>query len=108
MPIINFFQEIKCKLWHLKRTSIIALGTVYNSPGKQMLHNKQLPKGCYKVSIDQSLVDAACLPDVGKNGFKTLKDSVGCFVAWPKNQVIFDEKVHPCVLSTYIYIILHI
>nr|GFA47593.1 hypothetical protein [Tanacetum cinerariifolium] len=40
--------------------------------GKQMLHNKELPKDCYKVSIDTSLVDAACIPDVGNNGFKTV------------------------------------
>ncbi|GJU20113.1 putative reverse transcriptase domain-containing protein [Tanacetum coccineum] len=42
-----------------------------------MLHNKELPKDCYKVSIDTSLVDAACIPDVGNNGFKTVKDAVG-------------------------------
>ncbi|GJR26010.1 hypothetical protein Tco_1102242 [Tanacetum coccineum] len=89
--------------------------------GKQMLHNKQPPKDCYKVSIDTSLVDAACIPDVGNNGFKTVKDAVGgffcmakgssgfrskgyikCqnsmdavggFFAWPKDQVVFDPKV---------------
>ncbi|GKG00197.1 hypothetical protein Tco_0301887, partial [Tanacetum coccineum] len=41
-----------------------------------MLHNKELPKDCYKVSIDTSLVDAACILDVGNNGFKTVKDAV--------------------------------
>ncbi|GJX76120.1 hypothetical protein Tco_0322931 [Tanacetum coccineum] len=41
------------KLWHLKKTNIIVEGTVYNSDGKIMLHNKALPKDCYKVSIDQ-------------------------------------------------------
>ncbi|GJT47203.1 hypothetical protein Tco_0955918 [Tanacetum coccineum] len=51
------------------------------SDGKQMLHNKELPKDCYKVSIDTSLVDAACIPDVGNNGFKTVKDAVGGFFA---------------------------
>ena len=72
-----------------------------------MLHNKLLPNDCYKVSIDKSLVDAACIPDIGNNGFKTVKDAVGGFCAWPKNQVIIDEEV--CTfLSTYIYIILHI
>nr|GEV45160.1 hypothetical protein [Tanacetum cinerariifolium] len=45
--------------------------------GKQMLHNKELLKDCYKVSIDTSLVDAACIPDVGNNGFKTVEDAVG-------------------------------
>ncbi|GJU06595.1 hypothetical protein Tco_1123025 [Tanacetum coccineum] len=38
-----------------------------------MLHNKELLKDCYKVSIDTSLVDTACIPDVGNNGFKTVK-----------------------------------
>ncbi|GJR58815.1 transposase, Ptta/En/Spm, transposase, Tnp1/En/Spm-like protein [Tanacetum coccineum] len=53
------------KLWHLKKTTIIAEGTVYKSDGKIMLHNKALPKDCYKVSIDKSLVDATFIPDVG-------------------------------------------
>ncbi|GJR72744.1 hypothetical protein Tco_0085109 [Tanacetum coccineum] len=60
-----------------------------------MLHNKQLLKDCYKVSIDTSLVDAACIPDVGNNGFKTVKDAVGGFFAWPKDQVVFDPKATP-------------
>ncbi|GJU51571.1 hypothetical protein Tco_1221126, partial [Tanacetum coccineum] len=75
---------IKCKLWHLKKSTIIALGTVYKTDGKQMLHIKELPKDCYKVLIDTSLVDAACIPDVGNNGFKIVKDAVGDFFAWPK------------------------
>ncbi|GJT45395.1 hypothetical protein Tco_0954110 [Tanacetum coccineum] len=75
------------KLWHLKKTTIIAEGTVYKSDGKIMLHNKALPKDCYKVSIDKSLVDAAFIPDVGSNGCTTVLDAVGGFVAWPKNQV---------------------
>ncbi|GJR05021.1 hypothetical protein Tco_0528005 [Tanacetum coccineum] len=62
------------KLWHLKKTTIIAEGTVYKSDGKIMLHNKALPKDCYKVSIDKSLVDAAFIPDVGK---KRLHNSFG-------------------------------
>ncbi|GJQ91101.1 hypothetical protein Tco_0002240 [Tanacetum coccineum] len=58
-------------LWHLKKTTIIAEGTVYKSDGKIMLHNKALPKDCYKVSIDKSRVDAAFIPDVGSNGCTT-------------------------------------
>ncbi|GKB93667.1 hypothetical protein Tco_0979804 [Tanacetum coccineum] len=63
--------------------------------GKQILHNKELPKDCYKVSVDKSLVDAACIPDVGNNGFKTVKEAVGGFFAWPKDQVVFDPKSTP-------------
>ncbi|GKC27159.1 hypothetical protein Tco_1034453 [Tanacetum coccineum] len=85
----------KCKLWHLKKSNIVALGTVCMSAGKQMLHNQALPNDCYKVSIDSSLVDAACIPDVGNNGLKTVKDGVGGFFAWPKNQVVLDEEVTP-------------
>nr|GEU35832.1 hypothetical protein [Tanacetum cinerariifolium] len=85
----------KCKLWHLKKLNIVALGTVYKSDGKQMLHNQALPNDCYKVSIDSSLVDATCIPDVGNYGLKTVKDGVGGFFAWPKNQVVLDEKVTP-------------
>ncbi|GJU26676.1 reverse transcriptase domain-containing protein [Tanacetum coccineum] len=66
----------KCKLWHLKKSNIVALGTVYKSAGKQILHNQALLNDCYKVSIDSSLVDAACIPDVGNNGLKTVKDGV--------------------------------
>ncbi|GKA14245.1 transposase, Ptta/En/Spm, transposase, Tnp1/En/Spm-like protein [Tanacetum coccineum] len=69
-------RAIKCKLWHLKKSTIIALGTVYKTDGKQMLHNKELLKDCYKVSVDKSLVDASCIPDVGNNGFKTVKDAL--------------------------------
>ncbi|GKB83072.1 hypothetical protein Tco_0949967 [Tanacetum coccineum] len=65
----------KCKLWHLKKSNIVSLDTVYMSDGKQMLHNQALPNDCYKVSIDSSLVDAACIPDVGNNGLKTVKDA---------------------------------
>ncbi|GJU53492.1 transposase, Ptta/En/Spm, transposase, Tnp1/En/Spm-like protein [Tanacetum coccineum] len=88
-------QAIKCKLWHLKKSTIIAEGTVYKSDGKIMLRNKALPKDCYKVSIDKSLVDAAFIPDVGNNGCITVLDAVGGFVAWPKNQVVLDPKATP-------------
>ncbi|GJW35382.1 hypothetical protein Tco_0058302 [Tanacetum coccineum] len=88
-------RAIKCKLWHLKKSTIIALGTVYKTDGKQMLLNKELPKDCYKVSIDTSLVDVACIPDVGNNGFKTVKDAVGGFFALPKDQVVFDPMATP-------------
>ncbi|GJZ36108.1 reverse transcriptase domain-containing protein [Tanacetum coccineum] len=80
---------------HLKKSTIIALGTAYKTDGKQMLHNKELPKDCYKVSVDKSLVDAACIPDVGNNGFKIVKDAVGGFFAWPKNQVVLAPKETP-------------
>ena len=89
---------IKCRLWHLKKTNIIAEGTVYISDGKIMLHNKALPNDCYKVSIDKSLVNAAFIPDVESNGCTTIFDAVGSFVAWPKDQVVLDPKVHTCVL----------
>ena len=58
-----------------------------------MLHNQQLPNDCYRVSIDQSLVDEEYIPDVGNNGSKTVKAIRGGFCAWPKDQVILDEEV---------------
>ncbi|GJR54995.1 hypothetical protein Tco_1405516 [Tanacetum coccineum] len=91
-PLQVLPQAIKYKLWHLKKTTIIALGTIYKTDEKQMLHNKELPKDYYKVLVDKSLVDAACIPDVGNNGFKTVNDAVGGFFAWPKNQVVLDPK----------------
>nr|GEX08497.1 hypothetical protein [Tanacetum cinerariifolium] len=78
-----------------QKSTIIALGTVYKTDGKQILHNKELLKDCYKVSIDTSLVDAGCIPDVGNNDFKIVKDAVGGFFAWPKDQVVFDPKATP-------------
>nr|GEX93439.1 hypothetical protein [Tanacetum cinerariifolium] len=66
-----------------------------NFDGKQMLHNQALPNDCYKVSINSSLVDAACIRDVGNIELKTVKDGVGGFFAWPKNQVALDEEVTP-------------
>nr|GEY24872.1 hypothetical protein [Tanacetum cinerariifolium] len=73
----NYQQyESKCKLWHLKKSHIVSLGTVYKSDGKQMMHNQALRNDCYKVSIDSLLVDAACIPDVGNNGLKIVKDGV--------------------------------
>ncbi|GKF74313.1 hypothetical protein Tco_0220645 [Tanacetum coccineum] len=73
------------KLWHLKKTTIIAEGTVYKSDGKIMLY----------MSIDKSLVAAAFIPDVGSNGCTTVLDAIGGFVAWPKNQVVLDPKATP-------------
>nr|GEU72312.1 retrovirus-related Pol polyprotein from transposon TNT 1-94 [Tanacetum cinerariifolium] len=54
-----------------------------------------LPHDCYKVSIDTSLVDVACIPNVGNNSLKTVKDAVGDFITWPKDQVVFDQKATP-------------
>nr|GEW00596.1 hypothetical protein [Tanacetum cinerariifolium] len=61
----------------------------------EIRYNQALLNNCYKVSIDSSLVDAACIPDVGNNGLKIVKDGVGGFFAWPKNQVVLGEEVTP-------------
>lgn len=77
-----------------------------------MIHNRLLPKNCYKVSVDKSLQDAACIPEIGGNGFKTVKEVCGGFVAWPKEKVILDDQVHTHVfyqpIYIYVYIISHI
>jgi hypothetical protein len=80
------------------------------SAGKQMLHNKPLPKDCYRVSIDKSLHDAAFIPDVGGSGFTTVMKALGGFYAWPKEQVILEDQVHTsiCFINLHIYIISHI
>nr|GEV94795.1 hypothetical protein [Tanacetum cinerariifolium] len=44
--------------------------------GLATLEKEMETRDCYKVSIDTSLVDAACIPDVRNNGFKTVKDAV--------------------------------
>ncbi|GJX90159.1 transposase, Ptta/En/Spm, transposase, Tnp1/En/Spm-like protein [Tanacetum coccineum] len=45
--------------------------------------------------METRVMDAACIPDVGNNSFKTVKDVVGGFFAWPKNQVVLDPKATP-------------
>ncbi|GKA23305.1 hypothetical protein Tco_0709267 [Tanacetum coccineum] len=75
--------------------NVSSLLVLPQTDGKQILHNKELPKDCYKVLVDDSLVDAACIPDVGNNSFKTVKDAVGSFFAWPKDQVVFNPKATP-------------
>ncbi|GJY70700.1 hypothetical protein Tco_0474403 [Tanacetum coccineum] len=50
---------------------------------------------CSSFSKLSLLVDAACIPDVGNNGLKIVKDGVGGFFTWPKNQVVLDEEVTP-------------
>ncbi|GJT73112.1 hypothetical protein Tco_1032398 [Tanacetum coccineum] len=90
-------QAIKCRLWHLKKTTIIAEGTVYKSDGKIMLHNKALPKDCYKVSIDKSLVDAAFIPDVGSNGCTTVLDAVGNTTKYHTNDHWLRTRTAPKV-----------
>nr|GEY94138.1 hypothetical protein [Tanacetum cinerariifolium] len=54
--LVTSEKASNCKLWHLKKSNIVALGTVYKSDGKQMLHNQALAYDCNKVSIDSSLV----------------------------------------------------
>nr|GEU54146.1 hypothetical protein [Tanacetum cinerariifolium] len=54
--LVTSEKASKCKLWHLKKSNIVALGN---------------------------------------NGLKTVKDGVGGFFAWPKNQVVLDEEVTP-------------
>ncbi|GJU71054.1 hypothetical protein Tco_1262459 [Tanacetum coccineum] len=69
--------------------------SIQKSNGLATLEKEIETRDCYKVSIDTSLVDAACIPDVGNNGFKTVKDAVGGFFAWPKDLVVFDPKATP-------------
>ncbi|GJZ82784.1 hypothetical protein Tco_0647957 [Tanacetum coccineum] len=73
---------------------------IHSLLGKTNVHYDATPQMfATKVSIDSSLVDAACIPDVGNNGLKTVKDGVGGFFAWPKNQVVLDEEVTPTTIQ---------
>ncbi|GJT06875.1 hypothetical protein Tco_0841337 [Tanacetum coccineum] len=75
-----------------QKSTIIVEGTIYKSDGKIMLHNKSLPKDCYKVSIDKSLVDAAFIPDVGNNGCTTVLVAVVVVVAMAKESSCLVSK----------------
>ncbi|KAL6550621.1 hypothetical protein OROMI_021109 [Orobanche minor] len=83
--------ERRCKLLHTSSRNIIAIGRVHIAAGRQLLNHKPLPQACYKVSIDKALVEAACIPDIPNNVFKTINDVLGFIVAWPKDQVIFFD-----------------
>ncbi|GJR40719.1 hypothetical protein Tco_1216403 [Tanacetum coccineum] len=50
--------------------------SIQKSNGLATLEKEMETRDCYKVSFDTSLVDAACIPDVGNNGFKTVKDAI--------------------------------
>ena len=78
---------------------------LYKTQGKQMLHHQPLPNDCYKVSIESSIVDAEFIPDVANNGKKTVKEGIGGFLAWPKDQVVIQEEVHiyMCFFNLHIY-----
>nr|GEU34715.1 retrotransposon protein, putative, Ty3-gypsy subclass [Tanacetum cinerariifolium] len=80
-------------------TTSTTTSIVYKTDRKRMLHKIELPKDCYKVSIDTSLVDASCIPDVGNNGFKTVKDvMVNTRQSTPKfSGLAFDEVVQRAV-----------
>ncbi|KAL6550642.1 hypothetical protein OROMI_021130 [Orobanche minor] len=84
-------MERRCKLLHTSSRNIIAIGRVHIAAGRQLLNHKPLPQACYKVSIDKALVEAACIPDIPNNVFKTINDVLGFIVAWPKDQVIFFD-----------------
>ncbi|GJV73212.1 hypothetical protein Tco_1493207 [Tanacetum coccineum] len=82
--LVTSEKASKCKLWHLKKSNIVALGTVYKSAGKQMLHNQALPNDCYKVSIDSSIVDAACISANSVNSAEPTLSSKPTNVEVPK------------------------
>ncbi|GJT03847.1 transposase, Ptta/En/Spm, transposase, Tnp1/En/Spm-like protein [Tanacetum coccineum] len=71
-------------------------GTLQVDQGTDAIH---LYRGI-RIRSNQSMsarvvTDRACIPDVGSNGCTTVLDAVGGFVAWPKNQVVFDQKATP-------------
>nr|GEY76535.1 hypothetical protein [Tanacetum cinerariifolium] len=91
---LTLTNAIKCKLWHFKKSTIIALGTINKTDEKQIHHKKELLKDCYKVSIDTSLVDAACILDVGNNDFKTVKDAIGGFLHGQRIKWFLIQRQH--------------
>lgn len=75
----------------------VANGKVYWSPVPQQLHGKAIPKGCYKVSIDEAIKPQAIIP-CDTAGITTVADGVGTFVAWPEHLIMCDQEV--CSLLT--------
>ncbi|GKC24577.1 hypothetical protein Tco_1026727 [Tanacetum coccineum] len=69
--------------------------SIQKSNGLATSEKEMETRDCYKVSVDKSLVDAACIPDVGNNVFKTVKDACLIHAAFVTIQMNVENKTAP-------------
>ncbi|CAI8614764.1 unnamed protein product [Vicia faba] len=95
---INFQHKFpegisSCQLYLSSPTyRLVGKGKVHNSSG-DLLHNRPLPDGHMKVSVDIALDMGALLPVPDIVAETTLlRDAIGSFVAWPSDLIFIDDQ----------------
>lgn len=84
-------QGLKCILYTLTKSNVVAYGRVYKSSKKQNLHGVPLQDDCYRVSVDNVVKPQAFLPNEIPDA-TLVGEALNNFVAWPKDLVkILDE-----------------
>lgn len=72
---------------------MVGKGKVYNT-SVEILHNKPLPTGCLKVSVDIAIETNAELPYPDDVSDATLVgEAIGSYVAWPSNLISVGYEV---------------
>ncbi|KAI5396095.1 hypothetical protein KIW84_062334 [Lathyrus oleraceus] len=72
---------------------MVGKGKVHNVSGV-LLHTRELPAGCLKVSIDIAVEPNAALPYPSDDSdATTVHEAVGSFVAWPTNLICVGYEV---------------
>ncbi|KAI5433956.1 hypothetical protein KIW84_020985 [Lathyrus oleraceus] len=72
---------------------MVGKGKVHNVSGV-LLHTRELPAGCLKVSVDIAVEPNAALPYPSDDSdATTVHEAVGSFVAWPTNLICVGYEV---------------
>lgn len=72
---------------------MVGKGKVHNVSGV-LLHTKELPAGCLKVSVDIAIEPNATLPYPSDDSdATTVHEALGSFVAWPTNLICVGYEV---------------
>ena len=89
MPI-----EIQCKLALGSIDHVVALATVMTSDSpSHTCYGIPLGDENMRVSVYAALEEKALIPMPVKDEIHTVKQAMGSWVLWPKNLIIFSEKV---------------
>ena len=95
-PVDKITQPTTCKLYiHQKFFDMkVAVGQAWPTGEGVMLHNRPLPEGYAKVTVD-SLVKRKYKNvelDIPGDDSRLLGDNIGGFVAWRKRYIIFESE----------------
>ncbi|KAI5444702.1 hypothetical protein KIW84_013106 [Lathyrus oleraceus] len=78
---------------------MVGKGKVHNVSGV-LLHTRELPAGCLKVSVDIAVEPNAALPYPSDDSdATTVHEAVGSFVAWPTNLICVGYELVAVVVS---------